>query len=618
MGAMLYDEETVRIIFQSESYGPMYRESYPFIVNSNGGSFTGSHVLYVDYDRALLADFMTHGNSAYSMVKGSGNLIQNAYNLKGNLVGARNTASDCVSNDAAHFSNTDPSGCALWEDIMADPAPQHGVDWLMQSLCSAHLEEAEQWGPGIGVQDDLFITNEEWTDFVDGANFTGIPAHAIDLATATAYAVGVFTLGGFEKIVEVNCGHVDYTCWSPSGYNGNFGVDKTDPSNIKGGTTADGNAFVWPQDICPARLYIGMKNRDATGAYDATSFLARNGLAYGQLYGFGTDIDTTTGGLYRDDWSKVSTRVNGDSVAGAFYPINWRWDGTVTDFKQDGSWEFQELTSDGYPFWNSGGRQTAGKKTEHNSPDPYGGYRFIQTSTAGHFGIFDYTGVLDLLSGVGAGAASTLPAFPTKIPATYINIEGEVDVSDRIELGGKGMYANGGDATQNYDDYQEAGQGKVTFEDIDGFEWFAAAGTDDGYVLIQEDSGSDYGERTLIAKLHTDGTELTYYNIAISGGGGNTRMAAGVGIPAGVNIAGGSHEFSGTMDLSGMLKKNSDGSWAINAGEGYNKRQAEASVAINDKIIAFGLQAHNFNSGIMDTYKGDRGGAVYAYQPNLP
>ena len=178
MGAMLYDDDTVRIIFQSESYGPMYRESYPFIVNSNGGSFTGSHVLYVDYDRTLLADFMTHGDSAYSMVKGSGNLIQSAYNLKGNLVGTRNTDADCVSNDGAHFSNTDPSGCALWEDIMADPAPQHGVDWLMQSLCSAHLEEAEQWGSGIGVQDDLFITNEEWITckfFFSNAMFSSCP-----------------------------------------------------------------------------------------------------------------------------------------------------------------------------------------------------------------------------------------------------------------------------------------------------------------------------------------------------------------------------------------------------------------------------------------------------------
>ena len=73
MGAYLLDASTIRVIFQSESYGPMYWETYPFAVASTGATFTGSHVQYVDYDRTLLADFMTHGDSAYSMVKGSGN-----------------------------------------------------------------------------------------------------------------------------------------------------------------------------------------------------------------------------------------------------------------------------------------------------------------------------------------------------------------------------------------------------------------------------------------------------------------------------------------------------------------------------------------------------------------
>ena len=43
------------------------------------------------------------------------------------------------------------------------------------------------------------------------------------------------------------------------------------------------------------------------------------------------------------------------------------------------------------------GNDEGGKKTEHNSPDPYGGFRYIQTSTAGHFGVIDYTGVTALL-----------------------------------------------------------------------------------------------------------------------------------------------------------------------------------------------------------------------------
>ena len=613
MGAYLLDASTIRVIFQSESYGPMYWETYPFAVASTGATFTGSHVHYIDYDRDLMVDFMSRSGSAESMVKGSGELIQEAYNLLGNKVAARNTdASVTTGCTGAHFSNTDPSGCALWETIMADPAPGQGVDWLMQSLCSAHLEEAEQWGTGIGLVDSLFLTNEEWTDFVDGSDYTGIPAHAIDLATKTAYAVGVFTLGGFEKIVEINCGHADYVCFSPSGYNGNFGVDGEDATNIKSGTTPDGNAYVFPKDVVPTRIYIGLKGYAADGTADTTGYLARNGLAYGQLYGFATDITTTTGGLFRDDWSVVTTRTCGDTVSGYFAPIDWMWDGTVKQFKEDGSWAFQHLTADGDPFWNSGGRQVAGKKTEHNSPDPYGGFRYIQTSTAGHFGVIDYTGVTALLDAV-AGTTS----FPTKIPADYINIEGEVDISARIELNGKGKYANGGDATQNYDSDQAVGEGKVTFEDIDGFEWVSAAGTSDGYVIIQEDSGNDYGERTFIAEL-TIGTPLTYYLIALSGGDKSTRTSNGVGVPATASGSPNTHEFSGVIDLSGMLAKDSTGAYLATAGDGKSRLDANAEVWINDKYIAMGLQAHDHWGGVIAAYKGDRGGAIYVYQPDLP
>ena len=46
MGSYLVDEETVRIVWQSESYGPIYGgQSWPFIVNCNGATFTGSHVM---------------------------------------------------------------------------------------------------------------------------------------------------------------------------------------------------------------------------------------------------------------------------------------------------------------------------------------------------------------------------------------------------------------------------------------------------------------------------------------------------------------------------------------------------------------------------------------------
>ena len=162
----------------------------------------------------------------------------------------------------------------------------------MMSLCSAHLEEKHQWGAGIGVEDDLFLTNEEWTSYKDGAPYTGIPGHAIELATMRMYAVGVFTLGGFEKIVEVNCGHPDYVCFSPSGYNGAFSLSDTSAEAMRKnamGKRPDGTDYVFPQNVCPARLWIGKKGYNAKGEA-ANDFLSRNGLAYGKVYGFATDV----------------------------------------------------------------------------------------------------------------------------------------------------------------------------------------------------------------------------------------------------------------------------------------------------------------------------------------
>ena len=322
MGAMLKDDSTVRIIFQSESYGPMLNEAYPFIVNPDGASFTGSHVMYVDYDRDGLARFMSHGESAEGLVKDAGNLIESVYNLKGNLVEKR-SEDGCTQHP--HYSNTDPDGCGMWADIMNTGSPTD-ADWLMQSLCSAHLEEKHQWGSGLGTEDDLFITNEEWTRYVTGSNYTGIPAHVIDIATKTSYATGVFTLGGFEKIVELNCGHPDYVCFSPSGYNGAFSVDKAIEAARKNamGKRPDGTDYVFPQNVCPARLWVGKKGFNAKGEA-ANDFLSRNGLSYGHLYGFATN--DAAAAPSRDGWHKVASRSNGDTVSGAFYPIDWQWDG---------------------------------------------------------------------------------------------------------------------------------------------------------------------------------------------------------------------------------------------------------------------------------------------------
>uniref|UniRef100_A0A6V2KIW3 Uncharacterized protein n=1 Tax=Ditylum brightwellii TaxID=49249 RepID=A0A6V2KIW3_9STRA len=349
-----------------------------------------------------------------------------------------------------------------------------------------------------------------------------------------------------------------------------------------------------------------------------SDFLARNGLRYGKVYGYAVDMDAAgpTEGLWRDVFHK--SRGNGAEVPGKFVAIDWQWDGTVKNFRHDGAWDFQTDVP-GYEgtttkWWNGAGYNDDGSKTEHNSPDTRpGNTAFIQGSTAGYFGHYYINDITEALNAAGD--------FPAELDASYFVYQGENDITGQIDLMGNGLYNkvtecfNLDDAHKNCDSDFSI---KNTFEDIDGLEVIAAK--EGLFAVIQEDSGNDLGERMFISSVlehKDDNKELKYYFMAQSGGKYNTRMAEGVGIPATSNPEGGAHEFSGIIDLSGMLAKAKSGEFLINAKDGAAKRMAEFDVSINDKLIALGLQAHNMKSGPVGSLKADRGGQVLVYKPDI-
>ena len=379
----------------------------------------------------------------------------------------------------------------------------------------------------------------------------------------------------------------------------------------------------------------------------ADDFLAKNGLRYGKVYGFAIDASESgpTGGLMRDAFHKP--RENGAKVDGKYVAIDWQWDGEVKNFRHDGAWDFQ-LPVPGYEdtdmmWWNAKGYDASGSKTEHLSPDTRPGQTaFIQGSTAGYFGHYYIHGIAEALNAEGE--------FPSELDSSYYVYQGENDISGQIDLNGDGLVSivpechNITDASMNCDnDYSV----KNTFEDIDGLEVISAA--EGLYAVIQEDSGNEIGERMFITSTlehEMDGKELTYYFMAQSGGKYNTRMNELVGIPATSNDGGGSHEFSGVIDLSGMLAKKErrrtrktksvktpkapknptpaptpapepESDFMISAHDGAAKRMAEHMIPINEKLIVLGLQAHNMDSGVVKAFKADRGGQVLLYQPKI-
>ena len=88
MGAYLVDDNTLRVIVQSESYGPVTRyETWPYPTNRDSGlaTFTGSHVQYTDFDRLGLSNFMLHDGPASDIITGFGQVAKTYYNLAGEL-----------------------------------------------------------------------------------------------------------------------------------------------------------------------------------------------------------------------------------------------------------------------------------------------------------------------------------------------------------------------------------------------------------------------------------------------------------------------------------------------------------------------------------------------------
>jgi len=592
-GVFLKDDATIRLVYQAESYGYISgNPSWYNAVNDGAARFTGSHITYVDYDKAAFKAALDAGSSVAPTVKEAGELFDTVYNLEGNKV-------DGGANP--HFGDTAADGTYV------SNSKRTADEWTFHSFCSAHLEEAHQWGAGLGLEDDTFLTVEEWTsldaDKVDANGFVGLSAHAVNMATKELFAVGAFGMGGYEKIVEFNCGSTDHVCFAISGYNGNFGYSSVARKQAVTPTRADGTAWAWPQDIVPARVYIGVKGYEADGSSCGTAcgYLARNGLAHGRVYGFAVDASTPD----RDAWHKNNDRtMSATPVNGVFAPTAWKWDGVVHSFEHDQMWDFQEPPTAGpsgdWKFWTAAGRDTRGAKTEHNSPDPRGNSRYIQGSTAGYMGIYDLTGADSLSAKLAGLAAGALPDF---IPAKYELIEGETAVNDRIVLGGKGQRADGNDQTMMYD-----GTDKSTFEDIDGLEWFAAA--DGDFIVIQEDGGNHFGERTFMYKLPPAGVKPTYYFLGMAGGKSNTRVLAGVSIPPNSFTRLTGNEFSGASDFSGTFTQTTLG--------GAARRAAEATVSINDKYLCFGLQAHTIGGGVVNYFGADRGGQMYAFKPALP
>ena len=87
------------------------------------------------------------------MVEGSGHLFHTIYNQFGEVVQSR-------SQSGTWGNQTLPNGTVV--DFNDDHKLTEG-DFFFQSVCGAFYEPAHKYGKGIGLEDDVWITAEEWS-----------------------------------------------------------------------------------------------------------------------------------------------------------------------------------------------------------------------------------------------------------------------------------------------------------------------------------------------------------------------------------------------------------------------------------------------------------------------
>lgn len=599
--AFLADETTVRVIYQSESYGTMSSETYPQVMTS-GVTFTGSHIHTIDYDRAGFADFLSNDTAAADMVRGSGHLYNTIYNVFGDEV--------LPKADGGVWGNQTRADGTLVEFAPAMQLTE--ADFFVNSYCGAYYEVANKYGEGIGFADDVWLTAEEWniqemfdvTDsegnlvesLIDTADTMGLASVVVDIANKVAYTAPALGQSGYEKLLPINPGHPDYVAIVLSGYN--FDVEPA-----------------------PMAIYIGRKGLDANGqplAADASQrdqFLARNGLLYGKIYGMAVANDAYADlGIAEIDTSVrmldayMADENAPDTFDAAFVPTSYQW----------GGWDAPVAVRETEVFkWQDAAEQPAGhtyfvgdSKTEHPAVDPDPSkHRWVQNlSQAGGILAVEMPTLADALAAAGGELPEMLTASATRTLPAY-------DGSLTLEIGNKGIKHGGEGTHATWED------GTARTVQNDGLMWVKASDAD--VLLVDEDSGNDYGDRKYALVLDTQTMQLatpgTGYFLAMAGGSNNPRGMSGVSAYGGTNVRAKASEFSGTWPVTALVARKADGSfYTADELAGMGIQEVTGSLPINEQTFIGVVQHSGDSGGAVAETQSDNGGQVFMFRLNLP
>jgi hypothetical protein len=588
--AWLSDNDTIRVIYQSESYATMGSapnpETYPWNM-ANGVTFTGSHIHTIDYDRNKFANFMNGKGPASSMVKGSGKLFNKVYNIFGEEV--TSPSYDPTNLSGKWGNQTRPDGTLI---PFLDKFRLSKADYFFQSFCGAWYEQANKYGKGIGFADDVWLTAEEWdigrmfpAGGADSAATMGLASIVVDIKNETAYTVPALGQTGYEKIMPINSGHKDYVVIVTSGYNHN-------------------------QEPSPLKVYVGMKDRLADGtkidystADQRDRFLARNGLLFGKLYGMAVTTDKISDLVAEpnpaskmiDEWVQNEDAPN--SFSAQFVPTSYQWAGfdkpvAVKDTEMM-LWEKEEEQPVGHMYFNGD------SKVEHVAADPSGKPRYFANLTnkgalmAIDFGSFDFNG----------------KNLPESLSANVSRAVGAWDGALTLNIGNEGITKDG-DASIHME------KGKAQMIAPDGLYWVKAA--DKEVLIVDEDSGNDYGERKYALTIDGEMNVQEGYLLAIAGGKYSSRYEQGVSALGGAFTKPGTTEFSGSWPVTALIERKPNGSfYSKDELEGTARHDIRANIKLADHTFLGVVQARPESSGDVEKNGSDAGGQIFLFNIDL-
>jgi Ca2+-binding RTX toxin-like protein len=623
--AWLKDNDTVRVAYQSESYATMSNQTYGWEMES-GVKFTGSHIHTIDYNRAKFAGFLDNESPASEMFQGSGHLFDRVYNVFGKEVTKKTT--DKLDLSGKWGNQTNPDGTLV--EFKTSMLLTEG-DFFFHSFCGAWYEAANKYGAGIGFANDVWLTGEEWNigssmfdaqGPLNGAavanNTMGLASLVVDIKNEVAYTAPALGQAGYEKLMPINSGHKDYVVVVASGYN---------------------------HDINPAplKVYVGRKGLDAAGNQinfdnpnlsERDRFLGANGLLYGQLYGMAASAATYSQlgitNVNADDKMLDAYLKNAaapDDFSVRFYATDYRWDGFATPeavkdtevfrWAQDGDsvagvTEANKQPS-GYTFFNSD------TKVEHPAADPDGSkFRFIQnhTATGAVLGVEFTSMVLDLTRDLDGNK------LPDYLSADVTRILPAVNGALTLDVGGKGeghYNATGNPNGATAEKHIEANTNKLVSPD--GLLWVKSSDAD--VLILDEDSGNDYGERKLALVINEDTLAVepdgTGYFLAQAGGNKNPRALAGVSTYGETYKSASGSEFSGSWDVTALVATKADGSfYSVEELAGNGVQTVEQSRPLSEHVFIGVVQHAGESGGAVAATKSDYGGQIFMFSIDLP